>query len=85
MDGSEIATRMAASMAYEHAPLMEHYYAYKFAFPNRENALIEGAQRQQAQLLEEALGGKAGYVVYHPNPCSFEALFAAMEPYCSDG
>jgi hypothetical protein len=84
MDGAEIAARMTASMAYEHIPLMEHYYAYKFAFPDQTNDLFEGAGRQQASLLAEALGGKEGYVVYHPNPCSFEELFKAMEPYCND-
>jgi hypothetical protein len=85
MDGAEIAARMSASMAYEHIPLMENYYAYKFAFPDRANDLFEDAGRQQATLLAEALGGKEGYVVYHPNPCSFEELFKAMEPYCNDG
>ena len=85
MDASEIAERMAASMAYEQAPLMENYYAYKFAFPNHSSELIEGAQRRQAELLKQALAGKEGHVVYHPNPCSFDALFEAMEPYCSNG
>ena len=85
MDGAEIAARMTASMAYEHIPLMESYYAYKFAFPGRSNDLIEGAGRLQASLLAEALGRKDGYVVYHPNPCSFDELFKAMEPYCHDG
>jgi hypothetical protein len=85
MDATEIAERMAASMAYEQAPLMEGYYAYKFAFPTHASALVEGAQRQQAELLKEALAGKEGYVAYHPNPCSFEQLFKAMEPYCTDG
>ncbi len=85
MDGVEIAARMTASMAYEHIPLMENYYAYKFAFPGRSNDLIDSAGQQQASLLAQALGGKEGYVVYHPNPCSFEELFKAMEPYCSDG
>ena len=85
MEGAEIAARMTASMAYEHIPLMENYYAYKFAFPGQSNDLIDNASRKQASLLAEALGGKKGYVVYHPNPCSFEELFNAMEPYCHDG
>ncbi len=82
MDGAEIAARMAASMAYEHIPLMENYYAYKFAFPGRSSDLIENAGRKQGSLLAEALGKKEGYAVYHPNPCSFEELFNAMEPFC---
>ena len=77
MDGAEIASRMTASMAYEHIPLMENYYAYKFAFPDRPNDLFESAGRKYASLLAEALANKKGFVVYHPNPCSFEDLFGA--------
>ena len=76
---------MAVSMAYEQTPLKENYLAYKFAFPAHANALVEGAQQQQAEFLKEALAGKEGHVVYHPNPCSFAELFKAMEPYCTDG
>jgi hypothetical protein len=85
MDATEIAERMAASMAYEQTLLMESYHAYKFAFPTRANAMVEGAQRRQAELLKEALAGKEGHVVYHPHPCSFAELFRAMEPYCTAG
>lgn len=77
-----IASRMAASIWYEQLPMIEHYLAFKFAFPERSNEFIEHAHELQGHLLRRALAGKEAYVVRHPYPCSFYKLFEAMKPFC---
>lgn len=81
-DPLQIAHRMAASIRFEQSPLMEHYLAFKFAFPDKSNEFIEHAHELQGSLLRRALAGKEAYVVRHPYPCSFDELFEAMEAYC---
>lgn len=81
-DAQEIAERMAASIEYEQTPLLEHYLAYKFAFPDRSNPFIENAAETQYEILSRALAGKEAYTVMHPYPVALPQLYAAMRPYC---
>ncbi len=81
-DGPEIAERMAASVEYERTPLLEHYLAFKFAFPERSNPFIETAAETQYEILSRALAGKEAYRVMHPYPVPLPDLYAAMKPYC---
>jgi hypothetical protein len=81
-DAFEVARRMAASVHHEELRLFEEYLAYKFAFPERKNELLERAAEQQCTLLCQALAGKEVYWVRHPYPVGLHELFEAMEPYC---
>lgn len=81
-DAQEIAERMAASIEYEQTPLLEHYRAYQFAFPERRNPFIKNAADTQYEILSRALAGKETYSVLHPYPVSLPELYAAMLPYC---
>jgi len=81
-DPDEIAKQMAASVRYELLPLLANYLAYRFAFPERGNELIERAHEVQYSLLSRALAGKEAYVVRHPYPCSLDRLYEEMRPFC---
>jgi hypothetical protein len=81
-DAQEIVDRMAASIEYEGTPLLEHYLAYKFAFPDRSNSFIESATELQYDILARALAGKESYVVMHPYPVALPDLYSVMKPYC---
>ena len=61
--------------------LMAHYRSFRFAFPERQNELIEQAEEVQRQALLKSLAGKEAYLVYHPYPVAIPALYDAMESY----
>lgn len=82
VDPSIIAKRMVASIRFEQMPFMEHYLAYKFAFPDRKNDFLEHVHELQYDLLRRALAGKEAYVVRHPYPVSFHDLYTRMRPFC---
>ncbi len=81
-DPADIARRMAASVSYEQLPLMSAYLAFRFAFPERRNALLESAAAIQSERLVRVLSGKDAFIVRHPYPCSLRELFEAMAPLC---
>jgi hypothetical protein len=82
VDTWEVASRMAASVCYEQLPLLSTYLAYRFAFPDRRNELLETFPDALTERLARSLCGKQTYVVRHPYPCRLEALFEAMAPLC---
>jgi hypothetical protein len=79
----EIAKRMISSIQYEQLPFMEHYLAYKFAFPEKRNDFIERARELQFDILKRALAGKEAYLVSHPYPFGLHELFDRMRPLCA--
>jgi hypothetical protein len=82
-DPIQIAERMCASIRYEQLPFFSDYLAYRFAFPDRSNSFLEHVGELQRSLLIRAVSGKEAYVVRHPYPCSLDALFESMSPFCA--
>jgi len=80
-DSRDIARRMLESLIYEQAPLMGHYRAFRFAFPEKTNELFEHAHEMQSALLKRALASKEAYEVVHPYPVELKLLFQVMLPY----
>ena len=80
-DASRVAARMAASNEYERTHLMQYYRAYRFAFPERRNALLDEIEVRQAEALRDALRGRTVFEVRHPYPVSLAQLHDAMLPY----
>lgn len=80
VETSEIAARMAFSLQHERAPLLAAYHQFRFAFPGRENAVIETAAERERALLERVLSGKPSYAVDHPYPVDLSRLFEVMSP-----
>jgi hypothetical protein len=81
----EMARRLAHLAQYEQMRFMEHYVAFKFAFPDRENALVEHSSACQLDILRRALLGKDTYTVWHPYPPVFSALYEKMQPLMDQG
>lgn len=84
-DPAGIARRMASSVTYEQSPLLAAYLAFRFAFPERRNDLLERASALQAELIERVLAGRDAYIVRHPYPCLLRGLYEAMAPVCLNG
>lgn len=80
VEPQEIAARMLFSNQIEQADLMSHYWKFRYAFPERSNALLENAPALQAEILQQALAGKPAYTVYHPHPVNIEGLYDVMRP-----
>lgn len=76
----EMALRLAHLAQYEQIPLLQHYLAFKFAFPNATNPFIERSFNSHHEILSRALIGKDTYTVRHPYPLVFSDLCEELEP-----
>jgi hypothetical protein len=81
IDGREVADRMVASLRYEQRPLLDRYDAFRFAFPDRVNPLIDAMPDLQRERLHSLLPGRPAFRVDHPYPVSLADLFAALAPH----
>jgi hypothetical protein len=77
-DPSEIARRMVYSLGEERADLLSCYRKFRFAFPERSSALLDGCEALERDLLVRALGGLEAYEVLHPYPAPIPAMFEVM-------
>jgi hypothetical protein len=77
-----MARRIAHMTQCEQSKFMEHYLAFKFAFPEAKNAFVEESSVYQYELLSRALMAKETYTVWHPHPVTFSALYEAIKPFC---
>jgi hypothetical protein len=82
IDPSEVARRMVFSLQHENLELTAAYLKYRFAFPKSSSYLLDHAASLQRDALAHVLGDKPAFVVHHPYPVSFDALFDAMDAYC---
>jgi len=82
MSPAAIAKHTISSIRFEQIPFMQHYLAFKFAFPERKNEFLDNVHELQYEILHRALSGKEAYTVRHPYPVSFQELYEKMKPYC---
>ncbi|MGZ6642067.1 MAG: hypothetical protein ACXVFT_09550 [Solirubrobacteraceae bacterium] len=78
IEPAEIAARMAASLAYERAPLLGAYQQFRFAFPELRNPVLDSAADRERALLERVLDGKPSHAIDHPYPVDLAELFDAI-------
>jgi hypothetical protein len=78
ISGDEVASRMAASLADERAPFMEHYAHFRYAFPAASSDVVGEASAMEEALLSQLLDGRAAAKVSHPYPCDIAALGRAV-------
>ena len=76
---SQLAERMAAVNSFERRELLQIYQAFRFAFPDRRDILIEGAEETERRLLAESLSGKVCFEVSHRYPGDLDDLYEALE------
>jgi len=80
VDGTAVASSLAALMQHEQATLMRHYLAFRYAFPGRYCALLESSSARRAEILPRALAGLECYRVTHPRLVEFGDLYETMRP-----
>lgn len=76
--GTEVAERMAGSLAFERLPLMSLYHAFRYAFPDRSSVLIEGANDIERERLREFLEPRTCWRSTHPYPPELAELRRVM-------
>lgn len=78
---SEIARRILFLVQHEQMKFMEHYMAFKFAFPGSTNAFIDNAFQRQHDVLTHALTNADAYIVWHPYPFVFSEFYDKIQPF----
>lgn len=79
---SEMAQRMTHLSQHEQMRIMEHYRAFRVAFPEARNDFLEQANEHQLDILSHALSRMETYTVRHPYPLDFSKLYEKIQPYC---
>jgi hypothetical protein len=79
-DPRDVARRMEFSLQYERQRLLGSYLQYRFVFPDRSSALLEGVAEREREMLLERFSGTDAYVLEHPFPPSIPSLYRAMQP-----
>jgi hypothetical protein len=82
VDPLEVARRMVFSLQYESLDFAAAYLKFRFAFPEASSPFLAEVDELWGKALVRVLADKPAYIVHHPYPCSFSALFDAMSPYC---
>lgn len=82
--GAEIARRMVASQEYERALLRTTYEQFRFAFPGRQNPLLEGAASEELRILEQAFRGVLALELRHPYPVDLQELYALTQEVAAE-
>ena len=75
---TEVAERMAASLADERSDVMACYTQFRYAFPERRSAAIDSAEARERELLHELLAERPAAKVSHPYPCDIAELGRAV-------
>lgn len=79
LSGDELLERVTLIQIQDWEDLLLHYDGFRFAFPDKINAIIEELENKIKETLVPILQDKIGYVVYHPHPVSVPALFKTIE------
>lgn len=77
--GSEIASRMAASLSDERSKMVATYNQFRFAYPDARSPVIESAEIAEQRLLSTLLDRLPAAKVLHPYPCDVAALGRAVQ------
>lgn len=84
IDPQELAQRMVFSLQEERMPFMSYYWKFRFAFPERSNAFIEGCEALEREVLSRVFANKQTYAVYHPYPFAIPRLFDTISPLLNE-
>ncbi len=78
-----VIQKIVQTNQYELLHFLKYYHAFKFAFPNKINPILENLESYQKALIEQIFFNKKIFKVYRPYPhVSFPELFKKMSEYC---
>lgn len=76
----DVAARMVASQAYERRRLMDAYAAFRYAFPERRNLILESAAERELALLSRTFRDIPAHELLHPYPVDLSEIRDAILP-----
>lgn len=80
LSSRKVAERMVFSLLEERSELVSLYHKFRFAFPDRRNALLDRIEEVQRTLMDDVLSGVDALEVLHPYPVSIPSLFTSVAP-----
>ena len=78
----EMACRLTFLVQHELTPLLQHYVAYRFAFPGLRNEFVENIIEYLPAILTRAFHDKETYIVRLPYPHVFQELYETIWSLC---
>jgi hypothetical protein len=78
VDASDVASRMAHSLAEERLEFMSYYRQFCFAFPDRRSAVVERAIETEGDLLERCLVDVPAVWLRHPYPVEIARIYQSI-------
>lgn len=78
----EMACRLTYLVQHELTPLLQHYVAYRFAFPSLRNEFVENITEYLPAILTRAFHNKETYIVRLPYPHQFQELYETIWSLC---
>ncbi len=75
----ELVERTALMLEQEYAELRATYRKFRFAFPGRQNDLLDHLEEVLRERLARLLASTTAFLVYHPYPVRAEAMFEALQ------
>ncbi len=79
--GEEVARRMVHSIRHEWLDLWTAYLKWRYAFPDRPNAVLDGLEATLGRRLDRALGDRPSLSLRHPYPPDLAAIADALEAH----
>ncbi len=79
-DPTRVALQAQAASCWTQGALWRAYQAWRFAFPELENAFLEQAQQRHREILCRAMRNAETWTLRHPYPFSFSELCRVLEP-----
>lgn len=73
-DPRTVSARMVASLQEERQPFLAHHRQFRFAFPDRVNALIDNVADRERALLDALLGERQIWQLTHAYPLQIDTL-----------
>ena len=78
ISAQEVIERMIQSNREEYSSLFSYYSAFRFAFPDRKNALFEKFDELQKKIFDSCFAGKDIYKVIHPYPAPINKMYSLI-------
>lgn len=77
--GSQVASRMLASLEDERSTFLQMYRQFRFLFPERRAAVVDQASDIESRLLRHLLSDRPAHLLRHPYPVRLESLVEPVE------